>query len=353
MMDHCQEVSDLHSGVVVIGEQKSGTTMLYTAVRHLVQNASHLSNDQRKELHIFDSWHESSAACKLIVKRYTSRCGWFLDATPAYFSSISTLIQLRATLSAVAKVRLLLILREPAARAHAAWLQNHPNASSPLGSAAENRPFAVAMFEELASLHSRCFREAPLNASATRSAAQLQAAPGAAKLAAREVAAHIVPWEGTLAPIPQWRPTLGSLDLQLVQRIQRTTCRPAPFERRCWLRPVSAIRDCKMYLSRGLQAAKLRAWRSRYQGGNAALLVMRLEDFVADTARGSEATVLRLARFLGVPAPGSHEVASLHTLLAQEQWHRHPNVTVVEGDTVAATAMLRAFYEEDQRQLAA
>ena len=136
-------------------------------------------------------------------------------------------------------------------------------------------------------------------------------------------------------------------ELPLKPGLHNGTCQPSL--EYCWLRPLSSsARDCKRYLIRGLQASKLREWQRRYDSSE--LLVLRMEDVITqDMAITSQ----RLARFIGVPDPSPDTVADRREAQTREHWHKALGADTPNANlSVSTTAVLRAFYEEDQRQLA-
>ena len=234
--DDCS-VAAQSKAVVLIGEQKSGTTLLATLLksaivlgqdsptpmdgqgrrpyvatqqsgltserpnttrhsyRPLVQglgrrlgarpSAAALGDQdpQKKELHLFDHPSENCvrqpSAC---VARLCSRQesaerpgGWLVDATPSYFSSAAALAQLAAALP---RAKLLLLLREPVGRAMSAWKQN-------LKAESEPRTFDAAVLDELEALASRCYpADARLLVPIRRSLRLTASAPPAGQLGA-------------------------------------------------------------------------------------------------------------------------------------------------------------------------
>lgn len=333
----------IRRSVVAIGEQKSGSTLLAVLVRRLLYDgpAGKFPNATRKELHVMDRWHGCVSGttawdCQHEMARYLTAYGWYVDATPGYFSSINALIQLRASLPP-AEPRLLLIIREPAARAQSAWLHNRDVINVP---DAELRSFDTAIHEELAALHERCF-------DSTLVAHRVV-------IAARRVASSLVPWEetsslshkqGSFDEVLRAYPSLEAMDQRVVSTMNSTRCRPTP--RFCWLQPVVAQHpDCKMYLSRGLQAEKLRNWRSRFPH----LLVLRTEEVAT---RDVAETATRLAHHIGVPEPQQATLTFFREAIRREHWHRHASrENASSADVSAATAqLLQAFYERDQQEL--
>ena len=330
--------------VLIIGEQKSGSTMLYNLVRKLLANET---LPGRKELHIFDQWLGCATAataktCTALMAEQATPSGLYVDATPSYFASASAFNQLAASLPP--RRRLLLIVRnDPIARARSGWENNI--AASAL---TESRTFERAMQEELVALYQRCFGAAeigrlPLARMPTAAAEEL----------ARRVASTINPWEGLLRlstkvlKLPGDIELPGGMELPVAPGLCNITCHPSL--EYCWLRPLSSSkRDCKRYLSRGLQASKLREWQRRYDSSE--LLVLRMEDVITqDMAITSQ----RLARFIGVPDPSPDTVADQREAQAREHWHGFRGGDATNAVlSVSTTAVLRAFYEEDQRQLA-
>lgn len=111
---------------VIIGVQKSGTTALDALLRAVLglRDKTH-----RKELHIFgtprslDHWR----------RRITGLAenGWFVDATPSTFQSLTAMLQFRVVLP---HARFWLILRDPVdRRAPTAEMQaaSHPSFGAP------------------------------------------------------------------------------------------------------------------------------------------------------------------------------------------------------------------------------
>ena len=336
--------------VVIIGEQKSGTTMLDVLLRRLVARKT---MKRKKELHIFDFWHgcgsrATAASCHREMAPYVTDDGWYVDSTPAYFASAIALTQITASLESP---RLILMLRDPLERAHSAWLQNRED--SDLFKSFEPRSFDEAVLQELHALHGRCFSRGWVPRNAT-----------AAIAAARAVAESLMPWE-VRRPRDEMRggsdQVFGDLDAdpEMARSLTSTACRPSP--QSCWLLSISrdpllpkdCDKDCKSYLSRGLQAAKLRVWLARFPS----LLVLRLEEV---TARGLAETLVPLARHIGVADPTPSWLGAQAKVLNQSHWHVHKSHS--GGTSAAATAtnkkmtvetsrILHAFYDDDQRQL--
>lgn len=339
--------------VLIIGEQKSGSTMLYNLVRKLLANET---LPGRKELHIFDQWLGCATAataktCTALMAEQATPSGLYVDATPSYFASASAFNQLAASLPP--RRRLLLIVRnDPIARARSGWENNI--AASAL---TESRTFERAMQEELVALYQRCFGAAEIGRlPLARMPGRLPLArmpTAAAEELARRVASTINPWEGLLRlstkvlKLPGDIELPGGMELPVAPGLRNITCHPSL--EYCWLRPLSSSkRDCKRYLSRGLQASKLREWQRRYDSSE--LLVLRMEDVITqDMAITSQ----RLARFIGVPDPSPDTVADQRKAQAREHWHGFRGGDATNAVlSVSTTAVLRAFYEEDQRQLA-
>ena len=240
-----------------------------------------------------------------LVRDASSASGWYVDATPAYASSVVAMLQLRATLPAA---RLVLMMRDPTARAQSAWSQNRRAAA-----AVEQRSFSTAVAEELWALDDRCavggtFREAQSTAS---NASELERSEELAVAVASRVASRLVAWEGTalLTARRRWSPE----DTQLLRAVASARCSAA--RRSCWLRPVStpAPRDCKMYLARGLAAPKLREWRRRF--GVEGMLILRLDDVVAN---GTKAAA-QLAAYRTVASTAA--ASARHAILNPERAH--------------------------------
>lgn len=108
--------------VAIIGEQKTGTTLLFESFFV-----------GRKELHFFDS-HRAITQCRL--KYYRPRG---VDATPDYLADPVAALFFAATFP---EARILVVTRQPIERAHAAWDQNRR-------SGAEGRSFDEAVEAEL------------------------------------------------------------------------------------------------------------------------------------------------------------------------------------------------------------
>ena len=225
--------------------------------------------------------------------------GMYVDTTPSYFASASALIQLAVSLPP--RRRLLLIVRnDPIARAHSAWQQNVAEQKVNRRTS-EPRNFEIAVQEELAALYGRCF--------------------GAGKIVrdiftdegmARRVASTINPWEGDAERRAQLS---DGMNLPVAPGMSSADCQPSL--EYCWLAPLSSSeRDCKRYLSRGLQAAKLREWQRRYDSSE--LLVLRMEVVIT---QNMTITSQRLARFIGVPDPSHETVAAQQEAQTIEHWH--------------------------------
>lgn len=327
--------------IVIIGVQKSGTSMLDKLVRKLLANET-LSD--LKDRHIFDQWlgcatSATAESCTALMAEHAAPSGLYVDATPAYFASASALVQLAAGLPP--HRRLLLIMRnDPIARARSAWEQNHDG----FGARVEPRTFETAMQEELATLYGRCF-----GATETGRLPLARMPVAAAEDVARRVASTINSWEGDAKQRAQLS---DGMDLPVAPGMRSADCQPSLES--CWLLPLlSSERDCKRYLSRGLQAAKLREWQRRFDSSE--LLVLRMEDVIKqDMAITSQ----KLARFIGVPDPSHDTVAAQRALQKIKRWHetgrkRSSNDDATSTVLPASTAaILRAFYQEDERQLA-
>lgn len=94
---------------IVIGVQKSGTTALSELLNLALGIQS--VNTHRKELHLFTKPKKLAFWRRRITT--FSRERWFTDATPAYFPSLTALLQLRLVLP---HAQLWLILRDPVDR---------------------------------------------------------------------------------------------------------------------------------------------------------------------------------------------------------------------------------------------
>ena len=108
---------------LIIGEQKCGTTQMYDALKSKSWIRAPASN--RKELHMFDHYHHLDA-CR--ISDYLSKfrkgipfSSFVGEATPDYLAD-PIAARLSSTLLPASKI--IVMIRDPIRRAHAAWDQN-------------------------------------------------------------------------------------------------------------------------------------------------------------------------------------------------------------------------------------
>lgn len=329
---------------IIIGVQKSGTTALDGVMRAVLglHNKTH-----RKELHIFNNPHTLDHWRRRISG--LAENGWFVDATPSTFQSLTAMLQFSVLLP---HARFWLILRDPVdrcacdrstpspmpqsahiltccapalSRAFSAWDQNRR-----AGSAVESRAFNVAVHQELRDLVLRC---ANISQRMLGSKKGINAT-GAARLA-----------------------SLLGAPLR-VKRLHESTARryttlPACLQQSCWLRRIGPGDDaaCKEYLIRGLVSKNLVAWRRHF---GRRLTVLRLEDVFSNLTR----TAHVLAAMVGVPRPtATWQKQALSGLLAKDGCFHHCK-TAKANQTEHLHVMnakterkLVAFYAADQAAL--
>jgi hypothetical protein len=134
-------------GFLIIGAQKAGTTSLH---HYLGRHPDLQSANGPKELHFFNLYHDRGMGWYMshFPRRVPrDRRTWF-EATPDYLHQPMAAERIRRDLG---PVRLVAILREPAARAHSAWkMWSRFDALRPEESGkADRRSFADAISEEL------------------------------------------------------------------------------------------------------------------------------------------------------------------------------------------------------------
>ena len=131
---------------LIVGAQKAGTTSLH---RYLARHPRLRPCAGPKELHYFDlryhrgpGWYRSHFPVRL-----GARGRLLFEATPDYLCHAVVPGRIRRDLGAV---RLIAVLREPAARAYSAWRMWHGFAGRPEDAArADPRSFAAAIEDEL------------------------------------------------------------------------------------------------------------------------------------------------------------------------------------------------------------
>ena len=131
---------------LVIGAQKAGTTSLH---RYLALHPRLLPAAGPKELHYFDLRHHWGIGWYLshFPPRLAARGRLCFEATPDYLGHPAAPGRIRRALG---RVKLIAVLREPAARAHSAWKMWHGFVGTPENdSRADPRPFPAAIEEEL------------------------------------------------------------------------------------------------------------------------------------------------------------------------------------------------------------
>lgn len=306
--------------VLVIGQQKSASTLLYSILSALLglEPSNHL-----KELNWFTfpkSCVSYPTRCHHSLAPYSRRAAWrpgrqpvrvLLDGTPDYFTDALAFAQIHATLP---QARLLLVVRDPLERAHSAWLQNAREGADP-------RPFDTAVREELADLWRRC---APPRV--RQHAARLPPMPRAEALASY-IAENASSWyvhDGRRG---------AAWEIRLVRALARGGgAHDDPFHdhhaAEClapwhdtWLKwGRERCGSCKHYLARGLVARKLQVWREAY---GAQLLVVTTEALIAQTTKETSALAAQLLDFLRLPtaAPNAEVLAHIRGLARVRCWH--------------------------------
>lgn len=294
-MNHRRDRSP--GAVLVIGQQKAGTTMVHqmcTTLLGLDEGATPLPP---KELHLFEGApcrhpDDDIARCRAETRRVACR-GWFVDATPDYFSTRSAMLAIHAALP---HARLVLLLRDPVERALAAW---HQNARA--GALVEPRAASAAMLDELEDLLQRC--------------------GGAATALAQQLARRS--WVDASNPCahPRWR--------------------------KHWLRPLpDGCGSCRQYVVRGFTHQKLREWHARF--GQQLLVV----PFVRAT-QDALSLVHSLRRHLRMPTSRAPEsrLRSAAALNATVHWHESSgNRTANATLDPEVRARLAGLYRDDWRR---
>lgn len=141
---------------LIVGAQKAGTTSLY---HYLAEHPQLRPASGPKELHYFNLYHHRGLAWYLshFPLRFVSggrRLSF--EATPDYLGHAAVPERIRRDLG---RVKLIAVLREPAARAYSAWKMWHSFADHPTKAAkADPRAFAQAIEEELADPHGQADR---------------------------------------------------------------------------------------------------------------------------------------------------------------------------------------------------
>jgi hypothetical protein len=135
-------------GFLIIGAQKAGTTSLH---HYLGRHPALRPANGPKELHFFDIYHHRGLGWYLshFPRRFPPDGRICFEATPDYLHRREAAERISRDLG---RVRLVVILREPSARAYSAWrMWSRFDTLRPGGSAkADRRSFAQAIAEELA-----------------------------------------------------------------------------------------------------------------------------------------------------------------------------------------------------------
>jgi len=128
---------------LIIGTQKAGTTSLFNYL------ATHpeISPAAKKEIHFFNIYQNRGFAWYLTHFPYRHKNGKRLcfEATPDYFHAPGAPELIRKKLG---QPKLIVVLREPAARAYSAWKMWHTYSSKPTKQ--DHRSFTNAIRDELA-----------------------------------------------------------------------------------------------------------------------------------------------------------------------------------------------------------
>jgi hypothetical protein len=110
-------------GLLIIGAQKAGTSALYSYLTHHPEVVK-----SKKELKFFNRNYSKG---KLYYKRqFPLRKGLRIDATPSYL--YSKLVPARAAASLSSSTRIIVLLRDPVARAYSAWNMYQRISSNPI-----------------------------------------------------------------------------------------------------------------------------------------------------------------------------------------------------------------------------
>lgn len=113
---------DTLPGLLIIGAQKAGTSALYSYLTHHPEVVK-----SRKELNFFNRHYDKG---KLYYKRqFPLRKGLRIDATPSYLYNKAVPVRAAATLAPT--TRIIVLLRDPVARAYSAWNMYKKIASNP------------------------------------------------------------------------------------------------------------------------------------------------------------------------------------------------------------------------------
>lgn len=349
--------------VLVIGQQKAASTLLYSIVCHLfgIEDATRL-----KELNLFSyplscissPRHDCSANLEPHLRPAARLSGrrpvrLFVDGTPDYFSDALAFAQIHAALP---RARLLIVMRDPIERARSAWLQNAREGGDP-------RPFDKAVQEELTDLWHRC---APPDV--WQRAARLPPTRRADALASH-IAENSSSWY-----IHKGRRG-AAWQIELVRALARgggtrDRARYEIYSAQCiadwhdlWLK-WGGVRcgSCHHYLARGLVARKLQVWKEAY---GAQLLVMATETMLEQTVNETATIVTQLVDFLKLPLPERTRTEALVRGLARTRcWHPPCESNPLTNGTAArrmlvgagrltpeTEATLIAFYSVDRAEL--
>lgn len=136
-----------HPDFLIIGAQKAGTTSLH---RYLAEHPDLRPASGSKELHYFYLYYHRGPAWYLshFPFRFAMDDRLNFEATPDYLSNAVVPGRMRRDLG---RVKLIMVLREPAARAYSAWKMWHSFADIPDKAArADRRSFVQAIEEEMA-----------------------------------------------------------------------------------------------------------------------------------------------------------------------------------------------------------
>eukprot|EP00308_Calcidiscus_leptoporus_P004318 CAMPEP_0119380236 /NCGR_PEP_ID=MMETSP1334-20130426/56095_1 /TAXON_ID=127549 /ORGANISM="Calcidiscus leptoporus, Strain RCC1130" /LENGTH=483 /DNA_ID=CAMNT_0007399985 /DNA_START=96 /DNA_END=1543 /DNA_ORIENTATION=- len=323
--------------VFIIGQQKAASTSAYWAVLTVLNMWNSGRSNMPKELNYFTfPQHVSISQRRMALQRYTDPNGWLVEGTPDYFSDALAFAQILMTFQRSA--RIILLLRDPIDRAHAAFYQNKREGAEP------NMTFADAMYRELADLWRRCSihrpPSGPISSIAPREAASLAAEINLAS-----------PWY----VLNGRRPSNHVWQLQLVRSVAtpRLSHRSRPYCVRNWhdewLRHVSDCGSCHQYLVRGLVARKLQAWQHAW---GKSLLVIQTELF----EQAMTEAAVNISTFLGLATNLS---ASQRTKLAHMSrrscWHPPcANGNSKEMDIPESLeTLLKAFFLNDRAEVRA
>lgn len=133
---------------LIVGTQKSGTTSLHAYLKEHLQILAPMG---QKEIHFFNIYYKKGYTWYLsqFPWRFQTRGRLTFEATPDYISHHDAPVRISNNLG---NIKLILTLREPAARAYSAWKMwnnfiDHPKKAKK----ADQRSFSEAIKQELSS----------------------------------------------------------------------------------------------------------------------------------------------------------------------------------------------------------